>query len=473
MADGEITIEFSPNPTQRAFITSQARADYWSCRVREGKSVGLGWSAFYHACHNPGSKGVMIRDTWENLQRTTLKTFFEWFPPGIMGEWHQQQKKWTWYPGTGATGVIHWFGMDDAKDAGALQSMELGFAGVDEVAPSEGDGGIPELVFDLLLTRMNQVWENPLAWRAIKMASNNPDESHWSYRRFVEYPDSGFKLWQSLSPENEHNLPTGYYGDLRRLLAHRPDLVRRFLDGKFGFQQAGRAVTPQFNDDIHLATGLVPLKGPELVLCWDFGLNPTCLITQVSPMGHWLILEAFVGDEIGVEELIVDTIKPILASRYRGFRWRHVGDPAGQQREQSSAKRSAVRTVRTELGGVWRSGPVALRERLEPLRAVLSRTIGGRGLVQIDRRQARAVYAALRGGWHFKENTGGVISPEPVKDIHSHPADALSYGAALLFPMGRMQAPRGGRRPQPATFFSGGVVTRPRVPPEARQIARA
>src|SRR5229473_1365880 len=268
MADGEITIEFEPNPTQRAFITSQSTADYWSSRVREGKSAGLAWSAFYHAQHNPGSKGVMIRDTWENLQRTTLQEFLKWFPSGVMGEWHQQQKKWTWAEGTGARGTLHWFGMDDAKDAGSLQSMELGFAGMDEVAPAEGDGGIPELVFDLLLTRMNQP---EMSWRTIKMASNNPDESHWSYLRFAENPTEGFKLWQATIPENEHNLPNGYYGDLRKHLAHRPDLIRRFLDGKFGFQQSGRAVTPQFNEDIHLATGLFAVRGPELVLCWDFG----------------------------------------------------------------------------------------------------------------------------------------------------------------------------------------------------------
>lgn len=468
MANGELIIQFKPNPTQEKFILSQATADYWSCRVGEGKSAGLTWAAYYHACHNPGSRGVLIRDTWENLQRTTLKTFLEWFPNGHFGEFHQQKKTWTWYEGTGATGTIHWFGMDDNKDAGALQSMELGFAGMDEVAPSEGDGGIPELVFDLLLTRMRQPRMN---WYSIKMASNNPDESHWTYKRFVEEPSDGFAFWQSAYPENEHNLPDGYYGNLRARLAHRPDLIRRFLDGKFGFQQSGKAVTPQFNEDIHVSTGLVPVKGGELTLCWDFGLNPTCLITQVTPLGHWLILEAYVGDGIGVEELIVETIKPVLAARYKGYRWKHVGDPAGQNREQSSSKRSAVRVIRQELGGYFRAGPITIRERIEPLRSVLSRTIGGRGLVQVDRRRAKAVVGALRGGWHFKESTDGVISPEPVKDMHSHPGDAASYGAAILFPMGRLQAPRRGSAPSHANFFGGGTASKVRVPPEMKKIA--
>ena len=454
-------MRFEPNPTQRAFITSQAPADYMSSRVREGKSAALAWASYYFTRHNPGARGVAVRDTWENLRRTTLQEFFKWFAPGVMGTWNEDKHLWTWASGVGE-GSILWFGMDNPQDAGKLQSLELGYGLIDEAAPAEGLGGVPEMVFDLMLTRMNQPGMN---WRTIKMASNNPDETHWTYVRFADPGTPGFKLWQPVSPENEKNLPDGYYGELRKQLAHRPDLIRRFLDGKFGFQQVGKPVTPQFNEEIHLALGLAPIKGPELILCWDFGLNPTCLITQISPSGHWNILEAFVGDGIGVEELIVETIKPVLAARYRGFRWRHVGDPAGNIREQSSSKRSAVRTLRTELGGVFRAGPSTIPERIEPLRAVLSRTIGGTGLVQVDRRRAKPVWSALRGGWHHKDNGQGVITPEPVKDIHSHPGDAMSYGAAILFPMGRLLT-RGRTKPaQPATFFGGG-----RPPRQAPQI---
>jgi hypothetical protein len=296
------------------------------------------------------------------------------------------------------------------------------------------------------------------------MASNIPDESHWSYIRFAENPPAGYHLWQATIPENEHNLPDGYYGDQRKKLAHRPDLIRRFLDGKFGFQQQGRAVTPQFNEELHAVTGLYPIRGVDLVLCWDFGLNPTCIITQITPLGHWNILEAFVGDGIGVEELIVDTVKPVLASRYRDWKFSHVGDPAGKQREQTSSKRSAIGSLRRELGGVFRAGPVATSERINPLQAVLSRTIGGAGVVQVDRRRARAVYSALRGGWHYKESAGGIISPEPVKDIHSHPGDALAYGAAIKFPMGRLQGTARIKPPQRASFFGSGGS--PRLAPK-------
>lgn len=62
----------------------------------------------------------------------------------------------------------------------------------------------------------------------------------------------------------------------------------------------------------------------------------------------------------------------------------------------------------------------------------------GRGVVQVDRRRAQEVWYALRGGWHYHVARTGVISGEPKKNIHSHPGDAMGYGAAILFPMTMM-----------------------------------
>lgn len=467
MADGQFTLDFVPNPTQRNFICSRAKADFFSTRVGEGKSTALNWAIFYHTRHNPGARWAMVRDTWENLRRTTLTSFFQWFPAGVCGTWHETNKEWTWASGL-ADGKILWLGMDDPKDASKLQSLELAGIGADEVAPAEGSGGVPELVFDLALTRLRQ---KDINWYAVKLASNNSDDTHWTHHRFADPGTPGFVLWQPAVAENEKNLPAEYYAQLRRQLGHRPDLVSRFIEGNFGFQQIGTAVTPQFNENLHLATGLSPVRGADLTLLWDFGLNPTCIITQVTPLGHWLILQSIVGEGIGVQELIEEVVKPVLAAKYFGFRWKHIGDPNGAMREQSSSRQSAVRVIRTELGGTFRGGPTSLSERIEPLRAVLSRTLGGRGVVQVDRKNARDVFLSLRGGWHFKETSSGVISPDPVKDIHSHPGDAMGYGAARLFPMGRMQRPARIGDPPTATFFGGQrTASKLQVPREMRAI---
>ena len=447
---------------QKKFIESRAKADLFSSRMGEGKSAALAWSAYYHTRHNPGAIWALVRDTWENMQSTTQKTFFEWFPPGIMGTYHATKKVFTWASGV-AEGEVQFLGMDDPQDASKLMSRELAGFGIDEPAPAIGSGGVDELIFTIGMSRLRQP---NIKWYAAKLAENNPDEAHWTYRQFVSERKEGFVVWQPPAPENTLHLPSDYYAGLRQTFSHRPDLLRRFVEGEFGFQSMGKAVTPQWNDKLHLATGLAVLPRSEVGILWDFGHNPTAIFTQKSPLGSWLILDALVGENIGAEELIIDGVKPLIEARYRLNPRRHIGDPQGNQREQTSIARSAVQSIKKELGGTWRSGPVATHLRVDPLQAILSRTIGGRGLVQVDRERAAKVWQALRGGWHYHVARSGLIGTEPVKNEHSHPGDAMGYGAAILFPLGKLDDRRGKLlEPRTASYGTIGPQTSLQIGP--------
>lgn len=485
---GEERVEFVANPTQRAFIESRAEADLFACRMGEGKTASLAWCVFFHTADNPGAVWALVRDTWENMRQTTQKEFFEWFPPGKFGTYLADQRVFRWYERTGIRGEVQFLGMDDPGDASKLQSRMLGGVGFDEPAPAAQSGGIDEFIFDVAISRLRQ---KGMKWYGLKLATNNPDETHWTYRRFkdpgYEPPaglalaprqQRGFQLWQPREAENEENLPPGYYEGLKAKWTHRPDLVSRFAEGKFGFQQHGKKVTPAWSDDAHLVRGLKAIRGIPLDLIWDGGLNSTCTITQVSPLGVWNILECHVGDgDMGAYELIEDAIRTRLATAYRGFSWRHTGDPSMSIREQSSARNSAVRVIRRELGGRWRPAPKEISARIDPLNSILrKRTTDGSGRVQVDREKAKAVWYALRGGWHYDVGRTGVISEDPVKDIHSHPGDTMGYGAAILFPLGELRKRKTTRRPQSASYFGRGQtglgIERPgaRLPKEARTI---
>ena len=432
MSDNEHVITFNPNPLQKQFIESRAKADLFSSRMGEGKSAALCWATLYHTRHNPGAIWYLIRDTWENVRATTMEEFFKWFPPGVMGTFHATHKEFTWASGI-AQGKVGFLGLDSPDDASKLMSRPMAGFGIDEPAPAIGSVGVDEMIFDIAMTRLRQ---DGMKWYCAKLAENNPDETHWSYRRFVQPGTKDFVLWQPPRPENTANLPASYYAELRRTLQHRPDLIRRFVEGDFGFQAIGKAVTPQWSDRIHLSNGLLPVRGHDLFLLWDFGHNPTCIITQIDPSGHWNVLDAVVGEGIGTHELIVDAIKPLLTEHYgRNWTLRHIGDPSGNTGDQSTIQNSPIRTIKKELGGTWRNGPVKPMDGIEPLRAVLTRTTGGRGVVQVDRFRAPAVWQALRGGWHYHVARTGITSGVPFKDVHSHPGDAMRYGAAILWPL--------------------------------------
>lgn len=280
MTDPEIT--FNANPTQKAFINSRAEADLFSSRKGEGKSTALCWACWYHTRNNPGAQWAIIRDTWTNLRRTTLAEFFRWFPAGVWGTWHEQNREFTWNPHLMGPGSrVTFLGLDDKTDAAKVASMPLGGVGLDEPCPAASEGlGIDDFVFT---TAMGQLRQPGMRWYAAKIAQNNSDETHWTYRRFVDpgtgphggallpLQEPGFRLWQPVYAENTANLKPGYYEAMRREWADRPDLVSRFVDGKITNQLIGRPVTPEWDDNVHLARELVPVRGTDLILCWDWG----------------------------------------------------------------------------------------------------------------------------------------------------------------------------------------------------------
>ena len=424
------------------------------------------WACFYHTLDNPGANWLFIRDTWENLRKTTLQEFFYWFPPGVFGEWKAGDKEFIWNTArTGLKGRVMFMGVETEEDASKIASMPLAGFAIDEPSSAAGSSsGVSKFVFETAMAQLRQPGMN---WYAAKLAQNNPDETHWTYKTFWDpgtpaiegiarppMQEAGYKTWQTKEPENVDHLPAGYYEKMEQTWKDRPDLLRRFVQGKHGYQQVGSPVTPEWNDEWHLATGLKPMKGIPLWLSWDGGLNPTCLITQITPLGDWLVLESHVGDGYGMFELIEDIIQPALASRYRGFTWQHTGDPNLKMREQSSSRQSAVKMIRKLLGGVFRPGPIKVEARVDPLRAVLRKGRDGRGILQVDKERAKDVWHALRGGWHRKIARTGAIG-DVVKNEHSHPGDCMGYLAAALFPLGRLKDDRGQVvRAKAASYFN-------------------
>lgn len=469
------TTRFIANPTQKAFIEHRPFpgfvrpsdwpadvkpqvVDLFSCRMGEGKSAGICWAAWFYTRYNPGAACALIRDTWENMRPTTQAEFFKWFKPGVFGHYVASERRFYWNEASGMRGTVDFMGMDEEKDASKLQSREFGFFAIDEPSPAAGTGGVSSMILETALTRLRQPGMN---WYAAKLAQNNPDEGHWTYEKFVDPGTLGYSHFQTVAPENESNLPPGYYTEMAKDLAGRPDLQRRFIEGQFGFQQQGVAVTPRFNEQVHVSEGLEPIPSCDLVLSWDGGLTPVCTIHQIAPSGIWYVLDCLVETDGGVYQLIEETVYDRLESRYAKWkgRWSHVGDPTLGNREQSDSRQSAVRVIREKLGGRWKPGPTDIHSGTDPLnRRIGLLGPGGQGMIQIDRHNAKPVWHALRGGWHFAKHSGGVVSSSPVKNHpHSDVGDTLRYFAGVFFPRGEQKPTRGKyRQSQHARYTPSG-----------------
>ena len=102
--------------------------------VGDGKSVTCCFEVIRRAGgQEPDSQGIrktraaVVRETARQLADTTIKTFLDWFPPGVCGRYMRTTKTFFFKVGDVECEVM-FRALDDADDVANLNSLELTFA---------------------------------------------------------------------------------------------------------------------------------------------------------------------------------------------------------------------------------------------------------------------------------------------------------------------------------------------------------
>jgi hypothetical protein len=154
------------------------------------------------------------------------------------------------------------------------------------------------------------------------------------------------------------------------------------------------------------------------------------------PGGYCDILAAWQGLNVGVQQLIEETIKPWMAlhvpPRYHLI---HTGDPNMIKPEQSNSNMSATKVIIRLLGiHLWVSGPSSREERRLPVHALLNRYHNNRPWIRICKPECAPLVRALAGGWYYRKDASGrVMTSEWVKNKESDIGEAFAYGCAYLY----------------------------------------
>jgi len=244
---------------------------------------------------------------------------------------------------------------------------------------------------------------------------------------------------------------------------HDPGQRARYVEGKFAFVQLGEAVTPEYNEDIHRAKhDLMPIPGALGFRFWDGGLNPTCLVGQVTPAGGLWFIDSKVGENIGMTQLVEGIIIPLMEDKYsKVTRWRDIGDPSLKDVSTTDSETSPAAIIESRLKTIFEPGPIPWGPRREAWKVALNRMVGGYPYVMLSQGE-RVLNRCLRGGWHYrKDNSGRIIRENAVKDIHSHPGDAGGYGLSRLLGMLAQQERQ--RQRQAVQRSRGSAVNRYRM----------
>ncbi len=194
----------------------------------------------------------------------------------------------------------------------------------------------------------------------------------------------------------------------------------------------GRAVYEDFNKSLHVLRGTISAEpGIPLLLGWDFGLTPACIVAQL--VGSELrILHEFIEGNGSISKL-APAVWSFLNVRYRNWtayedKIFSLIDPAGFQRAQTD-ERTCADVLRKEGFRNIQPGPVDWEARRSAVEQFLVKLERGKACMQISDVGAPVLIAGFAGGYRYPEKALEIEPAQirPVKDQYSHPHDALQY----------------------------------------------
>ena len=449
------TVVYNPPGTVVPFFVSESFISMIIGPIGSTKTTAALMKVAYHAKQMAKardgirhSRAIVVRNTREMLQDSTIPDFLKWFPDGAAGSFLKTERRFLLQFDDVECEVL-FRGLDDSNDVRRLLSLQASFGMLDEFRE------INPQIFEALQGRLGRYPDGMLVphrpeWGVDKEgnpiqgcvkddgtpnkhlwgATNPPEFDSWWQRWLDNPPKNATVVFQpsGLSPEADwtHLLPTDYYSDLAEGKAD--DWIDVYIHGKYGRSLSGRPVFPSFKAEFHVAKApLAYIRShiKPLIIGMDFGLSPAATIGQLDMHGRLLVLAALASEGMGITRFIQEKLKPVLIERFPGHPVVVIGDPAGSQRAQTD-ERSCFDILKHEGFRVIPARTNATQARISAVEKFLSRQVeGGPGLL-IDP-GAQAIISALRGGYKYRIKKTGDMEDAPDKGPASHIADSFQY----------------------------------------------
>lgn len=463
-----LSYDVSDIPTIGRFMQSDAFIRGLMGPFGSAKSSGCIWDMINRGLQQkPGRDGIrrtrwgVIRNTFAQLNDTTIRSFHQWFPPHQMGRWRATDHEFVVdklqaNPNEPPAQIEFLFRALDRPDHVAkLLSLELTGAWVNEARE------VPWAIIDALQGRVDRFpakRDGGATWAGVLMDTNPPDvDSPW--HKFFEETDHTeavaelakhipgmtveryariFKQPSGRSPkaENTKNQSPGYWH--RLAIGKSAEWCKVYVDGEYGFVIDGRPVFPEYHDNVHCpgATdeGRLPKTNPKLPVYrgWDFGLTPACVYVQPSARGQLMIVDELEATSMGIDRFS-DEVLEHSSRHYPQTEFIDIGDPAGMQRAQTD-ERTCFEILHAK-GIAIEEGMQTLQIRLESIRKPL-RMMDHDGWPALNLHpRCKTIRRGFMGGYQMRriQVTGERFAETPDKNRFSHLMDALCYVGTRLY----------------------------------------
>ena len=474
-------IAFTPPPTIREFMLSEAFFRVIAGPVGSGKTTGVMMEMLRRSCEQrPAPDGfrytrwAIVRVTLKQLRDTVLKDITQWLQPivtfkvtdnTVYIEAGDVRSEWLLIP------------LENQEDQKRLLSMQLTGAWISEAIE------VPLSLIEPLSGRCGRYPGANLggaSWFGMLADTNLPTlGSEWAEYMLDPPPDTDVYIqpsglseeaenlqWLMQTPETlklDENNPARiaqgrtYYERLAR--SPLGDAwIARYVRAEFGEDPSGLAVHREsFNLNFHVVQELNPIQQSALIVGQDFGRSPCSILMQVVPSGQVRVLGEAIASDISLELHIQKALRPLLnSSRYAGLPVMVLGDPAGKAKDSLYEETSFDLLKR--MGYYAHPAPTNdLDARLRAVDSLLLQQRGGQPAIVFSYEHCPVLIRGMMGGYRYAKTKQGQTKPLPDKNEFSHPADALQYACLAVHGgmvamvnqrMGRGLRPR--RAPPPA-----------------------
>lgn len=461
------TIQYTPPPTVKDFIKhytpGELFLDWIVGPVGSGKTTGIFFKLCYMAQQQERSpidgirrtRCVIVRNTAPQLTDTTIKSFNYWFKDGQAGKWKATVKDFILRYGDVECEVM-FRPLDTPDDVDRVLSLEVTFAIVDEFVqlpraliealsarcgryPPEIEGGATNWGMWGASNPGNEAdWWYPMLEDQGLIPEGDEVPTNWTYFKQPSGFADGSEQYQGLIAENTSNLPGKelYYTNLQK--GKTKHWIKQFIEVQWGYSLAGKPVFSVFNPDFHVAKmHLRPLRGHDMIIGYDPGLTGSgwVLMQADESIGAVRVLREIVLEDFATDRAIKEKLKPMLARDYPGFKVKVVPDPSSINRSAGQQDSSVMKELRKhfDVASGVDNADNSITSRLEPAQYYMMRLTGEGAALIIDPRCVKLI-RALAGGYKYSvSKTGDVTKDIPDKNIHSHVADAFTYGVRHIY----------------------------------------
>lgn len=435
----QVLYDYTDVPTLKRFALSNKRTRCAMGPFGSGKSSACVMEIIRRAhMQEPGPDGIrrsrwaVVRNSYGQLKDTTIRTFHDWFPPKVFGEYRVTDHMYiiTKFPGVHLEVLFR--ALDRPDQVSNLLSLEVTGAWFNEVRE------IPRTIIEAMDARIGRYpskRDGGPTWYGIIMDTNPPDEDSYLYKMFEKVRPDNWQIFKqpsgmSAHAENLKHLPKNYYVNLAK--GKDEMYIRIYIHGQYGYLVSGKPVFQSFVDNVHVSPHpLEPQKGLDVLIGFDFGLQPACSIGQLTPLGQLRIIDELVSDGMGLRQFCENQLIPLLRKKYFGMNVVGFGDPAGTSRAPTDESTCFEVLQGPDIGlrNVTPAPTNAILPRVGAVERYLNKMYKGEPGFLLSP-NCHFLRKAMNGGYHYEKepkSLGDSYKQMPSKNFSSHIADSLEY----------------------------------------------